>query len=230
MLIVAHPCDETFLNRAPFPLQIEPKLLEMDRLLDDSKLVLAVSHDLLESAPQAACKGRPATPVVVTLRCAVARALMGWSYNTLHKEIDGSLKWRWFCRLYHHRVPNHSTLRDRETLIRPATLQQLHQRIVQVAQLEGITAGKKLRTDGTVIETNIHYPTDSQLLSDSVRVVGRLLTHAQTVLHPDTLAEKNGFAIGVGAPVTWHGKSPRRRAAKKGKNKLEISHPNPIGS
>jgi len=198
MLIVTYPHNETFLARAPFTVQIEGKLLHMDRLLDDSKLILRVSNDLMQSAPQAAWNGRPATPVVVTLRCAVARALMGWSYDTAHHEIAGSLKWRWFCRIYEHGVPNHSTLRDREALIRPNTLQQLHQRVVQLAQAEGITQGKSLRTDGTVIETNIHYPTDSQLLSDSVRVLGRLLDQARRVLKPQTAIEKKRFGIAVG--------------------------------
>lgn len=201
MLIVAYPCDQTFLDRAPFRMQMERKLLEMDRLLDDAKLILAVSNDLLQSAPQAAWNGRPATPVVVTLRCAVARALMGWSYDTAHHEINGSLKWRWFCRIYTQSVPNHSTLRDREALLRPPTLQQLHQRVVQMAHHEGVTQGKQLRTDGTVIETNIHYPTDSQLLSDSVRVLGRLLAQARRLLQPQTAAEKKHFVIAVAAPT-----------------------------
>jgi IS5 family transposase len=198
MLIVAYPCDETFLERAPFPLQLEGKLLEMDRLLDDPKLVLTVSNDLMHTAPQAAWKGRPATPVVVTLRCAVARALMGWSYDTAHDEIDGSVKWRWFCRIYTQPVPTHSTLRDREARIGPAALQQLHRRVVHVAVCEGVTQGKKLRSDGTVIETNIHYPTDSHLLSDSVRVLGRLLTQARRILAPQTPVEKKHFAIAIG--------------------------------
>jgi len=198
MLIVAYPEDATFLDRAPFPLQIEPKLFEMDRLLDDPKLMLAASNDLIQSAPQAAWNGRPSTPVVVTVRCSVVRALMGWSYDTAHDEIDGSLKWRWFCRIYDHSVPNHSTLRDREALIRSTTLQTLQRRVVQFAQAEGVTQGKKLRTDATVIETNIHYPTDSQLLSDSVRVLGRWLKHARTLLKPQTPAEKKPFAIAVG--------------------------------
>lgn len=66
MLIVAYPRNETFLERAPFPLQIERKLREMDRVLDDSKLVLAVSTDLAQSAPQAACNGRPTIPTTPT--------------------------------------------------------------------------------------------------------------------------------------------------------------------
>jgi IS5 family transposase len=62
---------------------------------------------------------------------------------------------------------------------------------VQLAPGEGVTQGQKLRTDATVIETNRHYPTDSQLLSDSVRVLGRLLGHARRLLKPPTPVEKN---------------------------------------
>jgi IS5 family transposase len=145
---------------------------------------------------------------------------MGWSYDTAHDEIDGSVKWRWFCRIYTQLVPNHSTLRDREALIRPTTLQRLHRRVVQLASCEGVTQGQKFRTDGTVIETNIHYPTDSQLLSDSVRVLGRLLTQARRLLAPQTLLEKKHFAIAVGGPNNAREKLHSKRAVKKDKNKL----------
>lgn len=230
MLIVTYPKDDTFLARVPFVLQIEGKLLHMDRLLDDPELILKVSNDLMHSAPQAAWNGRPATPVVVTLRCAVARALMGWSYDMAHHEIAGSVKWRWFCRIYDQAVPNHSTLRDRETLIRPQTLQRVHRRIVQLAQAEGVTQGKRLRTDGTVIETNIHYPTDSHLLSDSVRVLGRLLGHARRLLKPQTAREKKCFGIAAGAPILYRAKLRMRRAAKKDKNKQKKWRSVPIVS
>jgi hypothetical protein len=89
MLIVSYPCDETFLDRAPFPVEIETKLLEMDRLLEDPKLLLQVTNDLAESAPQALDNGRPATPAAVTLRMSVVRRLMGWSYETAYQEIQG---------------------------------------------------------------------------------------------------------------------------------------------
>ena len=79
MLIVSHLRDEQFLARVPFQFKRDSKLIEMDRLLNDAKLVLPVSNDLIRSAPQAAWNGRPSTPVKVTLRLSVARRLMGWS-------------------------------------------------------------------------------------------------------------------------------------------------------
>ena len=42
-----------------------------------------------------------------------------------------------------------------------------------------MTRGRKLRVDTTVVETNIHYPTDSGLLSDSVRVLTRIIEKAK---------------------------------------------------
>ncbi len=193
MLIIAYSRDEQFLGRVPFQFNLDPTLVEMDHLLDDPKLMLQVTNDLIRSAPQAAWNGRPSTPAEVTLRLSVVRRLMGWSYETAYAEIVGDAKWRWFCRIYDHSVPNHSTQRDREVLIQPATLHHLNDRIVQLAQDHGVTHGKKLRTDSTVIETNIHYPTDSRLLSDSARVLGRLCDDARRLLHPRTLAEKKYF-------------------------------------
>jgi IS5 family transposase len=47
--------------------------------------------------------------------------------------------------------------------------------MVQLAQEQGVTRGRKLRVDTTVVETNIHYPTDSSLLGDGTRVLTRTM-------------------------------------------------------
>ncbi len=156
----------------------------MDTLLDDPKLVLAVANDLAQSAPQSLWNGRPATPVVVTLRLAVLRRLMNWSYRTAEQEVRGSLRWRWFCHIDAHPVPDHSTLQARERLIQPATLHRLHDRVVALARQHQVTQGKKMRADSAVIATHIQNPTDSRLLSDSVRVLGRTLKAARRLLTP----------------------------------------------
>lgn len=156
----------------------------MDDLLTDPKVMLAVTNDLARSAPEALWNGRPATPVEVTLRVAVARRLMNWSLREAEAEIGGSARWRWWCRLYSHPMPDHSTLQAREVLIRPRTLRRIHAQGVRLAQARGVTDGLKLRCDSSVIETNIHYPTDSRLLDDSVRVLGRTLARARQLLRP----------------------------------------------
>jgi IS5 family transposase len=192
MLIIAYPCNPNFLAFTPF-IKRDPQLVVIDRLLQDRKLILLVANDLALSAPQALWNGRPATPVVVTLRVAIARRLKNWSYRTAEQEISGSMQWRWFCALETHACPNFSTLRDREARIRPPTLHRLNDRVARLAQREGVTEGEKLRADGSVTETHIHYPTDSSLLADSVRVIGRTLAAARRLLQPRTPTDKRMF-------------------------------------
>jgi IS5 family transposase len=230
MLIIAYPQDERFLARVPFQFGLDPELVEMDHLLDDRKLVLRVTHDLLLSAPQAAWNGRPSTPVVVTLRTSVVRHLMGWSYETLHNEIVGDAKWRWFCRIYDHPVPGHSTLCDRERLVRPASLHALNNRVIGLGQDRKVTHGRKLRTDGTVIDTNIHYPTDSRLLFDSARVLGRLCGEARELLPPHTAAEKRLFRNRSRQARRLARQIAQRVRGTKGKKSLKIKPPNHIAS
>jgi len=184
MLTIAYPRPADFLAGVPFDCEIDPELVRIDELLDDPKVMLAVTNDLACSAPQALWNGRRSIPAEVTLRVAVARRLMNWDYRDAETEVAGSAKWRWFCRLYSQPVPDHSTLRDREALIQPATLRRVNRRLMTLAQDRRVTRGAKLRSDSTVIETHIHYPTDSRLLDDSVRVLGRALARARVLLHP----------------------------------------------
>ena len=190
MLIIAYPPDPDFAAIWPLRFKLNPALAQIDALLTDKKLILLATNDLALSAPQALWNGRPSTPVVVTLRTAVARRLKNWSYRTAEDEINGSLQWRVFCALAGHACPDHSTLQARECLIRPATLHRINDRVVGLAQQQGVSAGRKLRADGSVTETNIHYPTDSSLLADSVRVLGRTFRAARDILKPRSAQQK----------------------------------------
>jgi IS5 family transposase len=60
-------------------------------------------------------------------------------------------------------------------VIGPKVIEQLHQRVVELAQEQGVTQGRKLRVDTTVVESNIHYPTDSSMLGDGTRVLTRTM-------------------------------------------------------
>lgn len=182
MLIIAYPRDDGFFERAPFDYQLEPKMAKIDELLNEERLLLRVGLDLAQSAPHALETGRHATPIEVTLRLAVLRRLNGWSYRQVEDEVKGSLKWRGFCHIYDQDVPDHSTIQAREALIAPETLHALNDLVVKQAQAKGVTQGEKLRADSSVVETNIHYPTDSSLLADGVRVLGRTLARAREVV------------------------------------------------
>lgn len=93
---------------------------------------------------------------------------------------------RQFCRLYLEPAPDDTTLIRWANLIGPETLERLNERAVALALERKATRGRKLRTDATVVETNIRYPRDSALLSDGVRVLSRLVGRAKEALLEET--------------------------------------------
>jgi transposase, IS5 family len=163
-------------------LRFEPQLEQLDRLLDDDELFEAVRSDLARRHPKTRSRGRPSTPVEVVLRMLVVMRLDGWSYAQAESFVNDSLVLRRFCRIYLERVPDDTTLIRWANTIGPETLRALNDRVVQLARSLEVTRGRKLRVDTTAVETDIHFPTDSGLLGDGVRVVSRLLRRAKAAL------------------------------------------------
>ena len=221
MLIIAHPRDDKFFVRAPFDYQLDPKMAKLDELLNDDRLILRASLDLAHSAPHALETGRPSTPVEVTVRLAVLRRLNGWSYRQVEEEVKGSLKWRGFCHIYDQPVPDHSTIQAREALIAAETLHALNDLVVERACAEGVTQGKKLRADSSVVETHIHYPTDSSLLADGVRVLGRTLARAREVVAGRIVRWKKTLFSNHSRPAKRLARQIARLARRQGQKKPE---------
>lgn len=163
-------------------LRLEPELAQLDRLLDDDPLFQCVKQDLSRRYPKSLRRGRHATPIEVILRLLVVKHLYGWSYEQTAHFVNDSLVLRQFCRLYLTKAPDDTTLLRWANLIQPETLHQVLDRVVELARSTKVTRGRKLRIDGTVVATNIHYPSDSTLLGDGVRVLSRTLTKARQVL------------------------------------------------
>ncbi|GAC1526967.1 MAG: ISNCY family transposase [Chloroflexota bacterium] len=154
-------------------------LRELDHLLDDDGIVQRIKADLLTAHPLSSRKGRHSTPVEVILRMLLVRRLYHWSYEETEHCVADSLVLRQFCRVYLEAVPDDTTLIRWAHVIGPETLRQLNERVVELARERKVTRGRKLRVDSTVVKTTIHYPTDSGLLVDSVRVISRLLRRAK---------------------------------------------------
>lgn len=183
-------------------LQVEPELAELDRLLTDDHLFQRVKSDLVRRYPQSTRTGRPSTPVEVVLRLLVVKHLYGWSYEQTEQFVNDSVVLRQFCRLYLAPVPDDTTLLRWANLIEPETVHRLLDRVTELARARKVTRGRKLRLDSTVVETDIHHPSDSTLLADSVRVLSRLVRRAKT-------------AMGTGAAVGGDLWRDRTRAAKR---------------
>jgi transposase, IS5 family len=163
-------------------LEMEPELAALDRLLDDDEIFLRVKADLSKRRPNSQRLGRRSTPVEVILRMLLIRRLYNWSFEATERNVSDSLVLRQFCRLYLEAAPDDTTLIRWANLISAETLGRLNERAVALAVKHKATRGRKLRIDATVVEANISHPRDSALLSDGVRVLGRLVGRAKRVL------------------------------------------------
>jgi IS5 family transposase len=182
MLRDRYPVDKLFEEiSAHFP-QMDPILAKIDTHLEDEQLYQLIKADLSKRRPKSLETGRNSTPVEVTLRMLVVKRLYQYSYAETERYVSDSLVLRQFCRVYLNRVPDDTTLIRLANLIQAGTLEKFNARITELAVNSKVTAGKKLRTDGTVVETNIHAPSDSRQLADSVRVLARTMGKARKVL------------------------------------------------
>jgi IS5 family transposase len=144
-----------------------------DRVLADEQIVAAVYEALARRHPKSRSRGRLGAPAEVVLRLLVLKHIRNWSYQVLEREVRANLVYRDFTRVGGGKTPDAKTMGRWGPAVGPETIKQIHERMVQIAQEQGVTQGRRMRVDTTVVETNIHYPTDSTLLGDGVRVLIR---------------------------------------------------------
>lgn len=208
MLIDKHQADNIFRRVPGLTIKMNPELAAIDKVLDDDELFCLVRHDLARRHPQTESRGRKSTPVEVIVRMLAVKHLYNFSYEETEQHVADSLVLRQFCRVYFHTVPDHSTLCRWARLIQPATLESFNDRVLSLAVAAKLTRGRKLRMDGMVVETNIHYPTDSSLLADGVRVLGRTLSRAKAL-------------VGDGAELTKKVFRNRTRSARNAARQIQ---------
>ena len=143
----------------------DPVLDPIDRLLEDPQLVALSTRVLAGRSAGSSKTGRQGIAPDRLLRCVVLKHIKGWSYRQLERELRASLLYRRFTRFYEDPIPDFTNLCRAFALFGKEGTQQIHQRIVQQAKEADLIGAKKLRTDTSAVETNIHHPTDSSLLA-----------------------------------------------------------------
>jgi IS5 family transposase len=111
----------------------------------------------------------------VVLRLLILKHAYHWSFQTLEREVRANVVYRTFTRIGGHKAPDAKTMGRLAQALPPELIQQIHERVVGLAREHKVVRGRKMRVDTTVVETNIHYPTDSSLLGDGVRVLTRVM-------------------------------------------------------
>ena len=194
---------QSFLFYVPLAQQaslLKDDLLDpIDELLDDPELVDLVRQRLAARCPCSARTGRPGIAPDRLLRCCVAKHLKGWSFRELEREVRSNLVYRRFTRFDGDPTPDFTTFSRTFALLGPAVTQEIHKRVVALSRDKHVASGRKLRSDTTVAETNIHYPTDSTLLGDGIRVLTRSLKRIAREFSPGAVS------------VVDHARSVKRR-------------------
>lgn len=156
------------------------ELQAMSDILDaEPRIVQLVHADLVRGGVDPG-KGREGMTAEQVIRSLIVKQLNGYSYEELAYRLSDSRGCGAFCRFgIVDETPKKSTLQRNIKCIKAETMEAINVLIIQYACQKGIERGRKLRVDCTVVESNIHKPTDSSLLWDCVRVLDRIMGEAK---------------------------------------------------
>lgn len=160
-----------------------PKVQELEKIskiLDaNSNIYNLVAQDLGTATNAVGAQGMSAEQIV---RAAIIKQIEGYSYEELAFHLADSKAYRNFCLLKFGKTYAKSTLNGNIKAISAETWEAINRELISYAVTEKMEKGRKARIDCTVVETNIHSPTDSELLWDSVRVLARIMSKAKSEL------------------------------------------------
>jgi len=151
------------------------KYARIDECLDANELILWLVHEDLETLSRSK-EGRDAKYTSeILFRALIVHQLEKTSLRETIIRIAESPTLQSFIRLGTRSVPDFTFLNRAFKAISAQTWKVINEELAHYAVKERDVDVSQLRADTTVIETNIHYPTDSSLLWDSYRVLSRLL-------------------------------------------------------
>src|SRR6201988_4327646 len=153
----------------------EEWMIHADRVLEDEQLIAIFFEALGKRHPKSKSRGREGTSAETVMRLMILKHIRNWSYVTLEREVRANLVYRNFTRVGAGKMPDAKTMGRWGSALGPEPIKQFHKRMVKIAQTNNVVEGRRMRADTTVTETNIHYPTDSSLLGDGVRVLIRTM-------------------------------------------------------
>jgi IS5 family transposase len=154
--------------------KLSEKLEKVSEILDrDRSFLDKIAEDFkTEKCSNAGAKGMTIEQIV---RTAIIKQMYGLSYNRLCDELNDNISYRKFTKFYNNKVPKVSTLNENIKRISVEGWEEISKIIVKVAIELEIETGRSVRMDSTGVESNIHFPSDGELLWDCVRVLSRIM-------------------------------------------------------
>jgi hypothetical protein len=135
-------------------------------------IVQLVAEDINEASRRDV--GRPGLDDWQIVVLAAVRLGCNYDYDKLQDQAENHRALRTLLGLSEwDEGPNFRARRIRDTLcqLKPATLEAVNQAIVSHGQQLHESAVESVRVDSFVVETNIHYPTESSLIGDGMRKI-----------------------------------------------------------
>lgn len=162
-----------------------PKVNELEKI---SEILNQVSNNIYDMVAQDLgianhATGAEGMSVEQVVRAAIIKQSEEYSYEELTFHLADSKAFRTFCLLEFGETYAKSTLNANIKSITVATWKAFNRALLVYAESNGIEQGRKVRIDCTVVESNIHKPTDSELLWDGIRVLSRIMVRLKNELN-----------------------------------------------
>ncbi len=156
---------------------LDPVLQTISNFLDQHEGMIKKVRSDLERGLKNPATGRNGLTPSQVLRSLVLMRVKSWDLRELSERIADGYTLRSFTDFRSQTVPKHDAFHRAFNRLTPQTLHAVNELLVQAAIDRGLEDGNQLRVDSTVVETDIHHPTDNTLLWDTVRVITRLVAH-----------------------------------------------------
>jgi len=174
--------DLEFLSQG---IHLDPVLEQiLEFVTRNAALVETVRQQLDEGLkePQTGRRGLTAEQTILSL---ILMRVKNWDYRELAERIADGYTLRQFTRFNSNPVPKHDAFNRAHNRLTPALVERINNLAIQAAVAAKLEDGNALRVDSTVVETNIHWPTDATLLWDAVRVLTRLIGRLREIAGKD---------------------------------------------
>lgn len=174
--------DLEFLSQG---IQLDPALEQiLEFVLRNAALVETVRRQLDDGLrkPQTGRRGLTAEQTILSM---ILMRVKNWDYRELAERIADGYTLRQFTQFYSNPVPKHDAFNRAHNRLTPVLLERINDLVVAAAVEANLEDGNALRVDSTVVETNIHWPTDATLLWDGVRVLTRLIGRLREIAGKD---------------------------------------------
>ena len=157
-------------------------LARIDEILKDEEFIRILQRSYQRTMLGSRSRGAPRLAINRMMRTFSLKHIKNWSYRDLFDEVQRNLDYRAFTQFFDDNLRSVSALSRNGALADDQALRELNNRLCEIAQEAKVIVGKDFRQDTTVCEANIHYPTDSTLMRDGIRVMTRIVKRSEQIV------------------------------------------------